>query len=94
MLLTETEARQKNCPFAPRRIIASVQYGDTPAHWESRCGCAASKCMAWRWSTEFEIKEQPRPRGFWAFLAPTEYFPRISAKESSRGYCGLAGRGR
>ena len=96
MFLTESEARQKKCPFAPLSVIASVQCGETPAFWESWCGCTASECMAWRWGVEFEMEEPPQLKGFAAFmerLMPTRGFPGISSKQSSRGYCGLAGRG-
>ena len=62
MLLTEAEAKKKNCPFAPLGIIASAQCGEVPALWESWCGCTASKCMAWRWKDMHVVQLVRHPK--------------------------------
>ena len=51
MILTEKEAKEKNCP------------GDRFNSWEGTAHCVASGCMAWRWA-EFHIQATKERRGY------------------------------
>ncbi len=76
MSLTETEARNKWCPFVRIAAGTDTTGGTTinrrvsAAGIDDYCKCIASDCMAWQWVRE----------------------PRNFGTEPDRGYCGLAGR--
>lgn len=87
--LTESEAREKWCPFArapfvPDAAIISPGPGDVIAANRTETDvpvgrCVASSCMAWRWSAK-----QPHTVGY----APDG---NPNPGQDASGSCGLAG---
>lgn len=84
MILTESQAREKWCPFSrvveaggpvgiPAYNRAHHQSNDAPVSYPAGGLCLGSKCMAWRFE-RFPV----------ATTGNTEL-------RSDRGYCGLAG---
>lgn len=74
--MTESEAREKWCPFVRHQADEDCAPGNRFGLEENStlCRCIASECMAWRWNTRnFEGIEIPDPN-------------------TKRGYCGLAGK--
>ena len=59
-LVTEVEARRKQCRLIPSFVIPK-QDGPSPITFN----CCASDCMAWRWSTHTKLENmEARPIGF------------------------------
>jgi hypothetical protein len=49
MLLTETEAKKKWCPYARATGDNRAFVKTDPSKPPAACSCIASLCMAWRW---------------------------------------------
>lgn len=52
MLLTENEARKRECPLAGIAAIFHLAAQEKPIIQDSTYRCQASKCMAWRWRND------------------------------------------
>ena len=81
MLLTESEAKTKWCPFArlPHGLnrVGGASLDDGPMIAASVC-CIASQCMAWRWD---------------GYRHDNGVFSAQTEKHQERvGHCGLAGK--
>lgn len=81
MIRTEEEAKTRWCPLARQNEFS--RQGDQ---------CMASHCMAWRWARKLNPDWKPDhtmsypPRD-------TRNDPPMYIVDTTRGYCGLAGRG-
>jgi hypothetical protein len=99
MIVTETEAKEKWCPFARVGIhAANRSYDDVdeelPSAWfrptepsnegnPNEAHCIGSRCMMWRWVPS-DPKELPHRYSFNEAGKPE----RIE-NDPTRGYCGL-----
>ena len=96
MLRTETEAREKWCPFvrltedSPAAQVAwnRVSRADGPPGRRD-CNCIASDCMQWQWFDREGDPSQDKDIDKRIDGKPT--VPRHVPQEQRRGYCGLAG---
>jgi hypothetical protein len=88
MLLTEDEAKTKQCRAWPPAVI-----GDKFHYQIAPSTCAASGCMHWRWGTpKLEIVTTQPDGGSWRALpAMGDGVQRWSRLVAKRGFCGLAG---
>lgn len=90
MLMTEKEAKEKNCPQG-RTIVYGFdlsfnQMSMRPDVKEAKC--TASDCMAWRWGSKIEPGQMIDTKD----LSYEEVTDLIAERSDTKGYCGLAGR--
>ena len=49
MMLTEDEAKKKDCPLGSLNVLAAKASGEVPSDYLAWCKCTASECMMWHW---------------------------------------------
>lgn len=104
MMHTEEEAAELWCPYvravdgpgdASNRVrVAYTNTDATPSDRPYWARCIASKCMAWRWAQKPNPEWKPRD-GMSMTLGygiDTRNDPPMYVDDTTRGYCGLAGR--
>lgn len=52
MLITEDEAKTKECPYKPMAYTTPGNAGEPVPQWTGFDVCSRSECMAWRWNAE------------------------------------------
>lgn len=88
--MTEEQAMKCWCPFAISRVLREptgpgeehVATYRLAGETHPRTGCVASACMAWRWSSDFNVIMERHPEAD----TPAEI------KSYAHGFCGLAGK--
>lgn len=98
MMLTESEAKQRWCPFArvtnPWNRPGFNRYEDAGGHQSSttEAACIGSACMAWRWAESIggEIVWTEVVNNGTVYAKPTG----LKHEAPTQGYCGLAGKPR
>jgi len=84
MLLTEEEAMKKACYQWVQERIRNYEFKEVSYETIiTKCKCATSSCMAWRWN-----KESKRRFNDTEGKCKWEDVPQVEWK----GYCGLAGK--
>lgn len=90
MLLTEEEAKKKECPNKPLVYTTPGNAGEPVPQWTGFDVCSGSLCMAWRWDDpetrlvhdpELEKDDPGNP-----------YNVKPVPNNERHGHCGLAGR--
>ena len=103
MLLTEEQARRKECRAAPPvQFNGAMRRNEQTGEMEPMPGferpmflpCVASNCMMWRWVRKPNPHWTPAEHAVSAFYPPRDARndPPPYIEDTTRGYCGLAGR--
>jgi len=101
---TEEEARGKWCPM--NRVSYDSQSGTLSNTLGGSIMCAASNCMAWRWSRETETRAyladvqahmkaeaDAGKKASFATSSNAVWAEKAGTYARNEGYCGLAGKG-